>query len=77
MNLAVTNYLTSASNNNSLSYSNFKCVYDSVKQKILIGNFIDSFELTFDSRIYYDNDNTRNLFQIARFLSDCRLWAAG
>ena len=33
-------------------------MYDSVKQKILIGNTIDSFTLTFDTRIYYNNDSS-------------------
>jgi hypothetical protein len=58
MNNTVTDYLTTASGISTLSYSKFTVMYDSVKQKILIGNTIDSFTLTFDTRIYYDNDTT-------------------
>ena len=58
MNNVVTDYLQTASGNTSLSYSKFNATYDSVKQKIFFGNTIDSFILTFDTRIYYENTST-------------------
>ncbi len=57
MNKVVTDYLTSTSDISTLTYSNFSATYDSVKQKIYFGNTIDSFILTFDTKITYENTN--------------------
>ena len=57
MNNTVTDYLTTASGISHYHILNLLlCMI--VLNKILIGNTIDSFTLTFDTRIYYDNDTT-------------------